>query len=342
MFKFYIHLLGSLLFIFVVFSSSSANDWTWCYEKSINVPEAKREKDCFFWTKINNSSFTQLVFSWNALRPDKGYYTFWVRGRGAKSKKWYKWHKMFNWGKDIQESFVSCFKDSTNYYYVRLESPARELLDGFSVQVKAYGGASLLNLKKLYVSLSNFKEFRSELHEVDKLTLKSLNLNCMPLISQMKLDHPDYDSLCSPTSTAMFTGYMLGNSLDAVSFASNVYDSGLKGYGSWSFNTAHAYDISSGKICCSVRRLSGFQDIHESLSLGNPVVVSIRGPLSGAALPHENGHLLLVVGYDQEKKQVICNDPAFPEDDVARVRYNIKDFIKAWERSRRLAYIAHK
>ena len=76
------------------------------------------------------------------------------------------------------------------------------------------------------------------------------------------------------------------------------------------------------------------------LQRGIPVVVSVRGPLQGAPRPYAGGHLLVVVGWDAEKQQVLCHDPAFASDAKTAKGYNIKDFLEAWERSTRLIYLA--
>jgi hypothetical protein len=47
---------------------------------------------------------------------------------------------------------------------------------------------------------------------------------------------------------------------------------------------------------------------------------------------------LVVVGYDADKKQVICFDPAFDTLDQVEVAYDIAEFLPAWERSNRLIY----
>ena len=45
-----------------------------------------------------------------------------------------------------------------------------------------------------------------------------------------------------------------------------------------------------------------------------------------------------MVGWDAKKREVICHDPAFDTVDQVYTRYDIHEFIVAWERSRRLTY----
>ncbi len=70
-----------------------------------------------------------------------------------------------------------------------------------------------------------------------------------------------------------------------------------------------------------------------------PVVVSVRGYLQGAPQEYKQGHLLLVVGWDQATQSVICHDPAIFGDQVVEYAYDLSDFLRAWELSHRLAYV---
>ena len=86
--------------------------------------------------------------------------------------------------------------------------------------------------------------------------------------------------------------------------------------------------------------MNGFDQLHKKLMVGVPVVVSVRGKLEGGQKDYNSGHLLVVVGWDAKRKSVICHDPAFYSNKKTLVRYKLKSFLRAWERSHRLAYIA--
>jgi hypothetical protein len=85
--------------------------------------------------------------------------------------------------------------------------------------------------------------------------------------------------------------------------------------------------------------MDSFKQLHTQLMNGAPVIVSVRGFLRGAPKSYDNGHLLVVVGWDAQQREVICNDPAHKTDGEVRVQYGIADFLAAWERSRRLSYL---
>ena len=74
------------------------------------------------------------------------------------------------------------------------------------------------------------------------------------------------------------------------------------------------------------------------LAQGIPVTVSVRGTLDGAPKAYDNGHLLVIVGWNAKKKAVICHDPAFDNHQYVLKQYPVQSFIRAWENSRRLAY----
>ena len=156
----------------------------------------------------------------------------------------------------------------------------------------------------------------------------------------MVLHHPKKEVLCSPTSSSMVTGYLTQKHVDSIGFARKAYDNGLNAYGSWPFNTAHAFEYAKGRFLFRVQRLASFAELHRLLKRKIPVVVSVRGKIAGAPQEYKEGHLLVVVGWNKEKKKVLCHDPAFTSNDKVRVSYDMRSFLAAWERSRRLAYCA--
>lgn len=318
--------------------------WSWLYDIKPGEYSYKSAQDMWEVTKIGVPSFSQLLFSWNALRA-KGHFSFWVQARDSITKRWYDWHQAARWGTDrngnnIQRSLQSKSKWGTRYLYVRLELPPARLADGFRMRVKAHNGAPLTAVKRIAVNTINLKRFNSETHVMGLSHLPSVYISQVPSRSQMVLNHPRYEVLCSPTSTTMLLSYLLKRNLDPRDVAQGVYDHGLGVYGSWPFNIAHAFEVCEGKMGFHVERLSSFKDLHRQLLHGIPVVVSVRGPLKGAPLPYANGHLLLVVGYNKRFKKVLCQDPAFDRDEKTAVAYELKDFLTAWERSYRLAYVA--
>lgn len=324
------------------FSAEQNSSWTWLHRKYFSNEEQEQNKikKAIICAKNNLPHFNQLIFSWNALRPKKGYFTFYAQIKNAKTQKWGKWHRMISWGNNIQKSYKTNPDQLSSYHHVRLESAIDSKADAFAIKVESEEGADLALLKSFAVNLSNFSNFKSEL-EQNLASLSTVYIQGVPQFSQFELDHPRNDGFCSPTSCAMLISYLMSKRIDPVKFAEKSHDTGLDKYGSWPFNMAHAFEHSQGKISFAVTRFNSFKNLYAHLSKGIPVVISVRGYIQGAPKVYNNGHLLLVIGYDAKTKDVICHDPAVSDAKIVKKRYPLKSFLSAWERSHRLAYLAH-
>lgn len=337
-----------LVTLLSVCSFSELGSWSYLYkiDGSRLEKKLKKTRETYRWLKRAIDPFTELIFSWNALRPAKGYYSFWVKVRDKATKKWYPWHKMSIWGLDargkyLQKSFSSKKNGATFYNYVRLELPQKKFADAFKVKVGIHNSSlDKTKIEQLIVNTANRSKFKSEVGTSLFDALNSVTIAKIPKYSQMILNHPKFDSLCSPTSISMVLGYLLKREINPIEIAENVFDGGLDIYGSWPFNVAYGYELGQGKIAFHVEKLQSFKVLYNLLKNSLPVIVSVRGPLEGGATPYANGHLLVVIGYNKEEKKVICHDPAFSDNESVLVSYDLDKFVKAWERSYRLAYIA--
>lgn len=315
--------------------------WTSVFRQRITPQDVKNATDnLIVFTKDGVHPFSQLMFSWNAMRPHKGHFSFYVQARHARNKKWGVWHHMSDWGAGVQRSYVSKSDGIAQFVHVRLESNKANLCDGFRIKIIAKNGASLSQLKAFTVTIANSHDFKPE-HYGDHIEqLSSVYVHDVPKISQFALNHPDNSRICSPTSCTMLIQFLTGVEIDPLDFARRSYDRGLGAYGSWPFNMAHAYEKAGGRGWFFNTRLNSFTELHAQLSRGIPVVVSVRGKMINAPREYPNGHLLVVVGWDAKKKQVICHDPASESHISVEKRYSFKDFTRAWDLSWRLAYWA--
>jgi Peptidase_C39 like family len=310
----------------------ASSGWTWHYW--FHNTSTQNADVSFVQTKV--PSFTQLIFSWNAVRPRNGFWSFFVSVRNANTQHWGKWHHMADWGKNIQKTRTSK-SDGTSYYaHVRLETEPSLYADGFRVKIVR----SKNNLERqdpiCFITISNHNKFNSE--QRLPFCLQSCQIKGLCCIAQYTLDHRDKDRMCSPISAIMaLSRYTKVDS--PLDFANNVYDSGLDSYGSWPLTAAQMFAMGNKKITCHVTRLNSFIELHKKLMQNIPVVVSVRGKLQGASKKFPNGHLVTVTGWDNKTKEIICHDPAqFHTNNVIK-RYHIKTFLRAWERSRRLVYL---
>jgi hypothetical protein len=184
----------------------------------------------------------------------------------------------------------------------------------------------------------------------------------VPTFSQEKHvgHYPQWDNggeaWCSPTSVAMVLKYWqrgpsatdlewVDPPVDAeVDFAArNVFDYAYQGAGNWPFNTAYAarYGLSG-----FITRLRSFTEAEELVAAGIPLIISVafkKSELDGAGYG-TNGHLMVVVGFD-ERGDVVVNDPAshlIPDNDQVRVTYRRDQLENAWlPKSGGTTYLIH-
>lgn len=322
--------------------TSSGHEWTWLFHKKFSEQElygnaAKKEVS---FLKHGVPNFSQLLFSWNAFRPHAGYFSFSVQVRDAKRKQWGMWHKMAEWGAGIQRSFSQTADSLSQYHFVRLELDKSKHADALRIKIEAHDGASLKDIRSLAMSLSDMRKFKHETIDRSYESLASIYIPNVPRQSQMTVSYKNKQSICSPTSCGMLVSFLKNKHIDYLSFVKHAYDHGLGVHGSWPFNTAHAFEQCKGNVFFSVGRLPSFKHLHERLLQGIPIVVSVRGEISGAPQAYNNGHLMLVIGWDAKRQLVICHDPAEKNNDAVLKKYSLSSFIRAWERSHRLVYLA--
>jgi hypothetical protein len=323
------------------------NDFSKTYSKFFKKGDFKqdKQKNVCFWQEQNVKPFTELILSWNALRPTNGKFNIWVN---VLHHKWSGWFLLAEWSEKSQQTFVNTTNSPfVHKKHVRLEVKNGRRATAFRVKVEAKNGANIEDLKAIFACVSDMDKFRIE---QPNLKLESIRVKGVPRQSQMVLKHPRFFDICSPTSLSMILGYFqhslcksfIGGLKDFVpEFADKVHDdSYLDIYGSWPLNVAQAFDSSYGKVFFRVERLNGFEDLYKRLQKKTPVAVSVRGHLTGGAKVYDSGHFIVIVGWDAARRSVLCIDPAFKSSKQTLRAYNIKSFLNAWGTSRNLSYIA--
>lgn len=173
-------------------------------------------------------------------------------------------------------------------------------------------------------------------------------LDVPPHSQQLYRDHdPELDgggqSWCSPTAVTMVLEYW-GVRLPepAVPYAArHTYDVAYGGCGNWAFNTAFAARFG---LTAFVTRLRSLAEAELFTRAGIPLVLGVRfraDQLDGAGYD-TNGHLLVLVGFDEHGDPVV-NDPAshhVRSDDEVRTTYRRDQFLSSWqERGTGIAYV---
>lgn len=296
--------------------------------------ENEKKTQTFVWEETGVKPFHELIVSWDAERPLNGSYLIQV---SVLTSEWSPWLDYAFWGPRHQYTFKSSLVDA----HVQVYQDAIEVLEnnkghGFRVRIVANENASLEGFRALHVSAMDRDHDNFSMMAPENVSVQ-LKVNGL---SQMALPDERNSRLCSPTSTTATINFLSGCfKVSPIEFANSVVDSSFDIYGNWILNTAQASHLLGKPWHCFVTRLTSFNEIAEQLKKGYPVVVSVKGPLEGGALPYAGGHLLVVTGYDSEKGQVFCMDPAFPSDDLTNVNYDVNDFLMAWSRRKGLAYI---
>lgn len=295
------------------------------------------------WQKAGTDPFNELIVSWNALRPKNGYMTVWV---SVKLREWTAWHRLAQWGQDYQRTFVNKLNPYVHTKHCRVEMQRGALGRGFRIRVTFHQGANPKNLKACFACMSRLKDFKLM---YPRIKLPSVAIKGFPRQSQLVINHERCKDLCSPVSTSMMVAYFYqrfyGMKPDnpmqnyVIDFAEKSHDQGyLDIYGNWILNVAQAFDSCNGDVFFRVERLNSFYDLYHCLAQKIPVAVSVRR-LIGGATPYRKGHILVVVGWNRQKKCVICMDPAFKTTKQTLRAYPLRRFLRAWARSNNLSYV---
>ncbi len=154
-------------------------------------------------------------------------------------------------------------------------------------------------------------------------------------------NYPNGGVLCSATSTSMMLSHyakLLNRpeiDHDVPDVEASVWDPIYKGAGNWPFNTAYFGSFEGLKGCVS--RFTSINDLEILTKAGIPVVCSVSlDLLQGKERGRENGHLVIVVGFENDGTPIF-NDPAFKAG--VRKTYKRADFEKAWCYSKRTVYL---
>lgn len=281
----------------------------------------------YTWEEPALLPFDELIVSWNAARPQKGRYAIAV---SLKIKEWTPWLDYAVWGAADQFTFDRRLPHCQTFQDI-VEVLDGEKATGFRVRVKAEEGAALHEFRMLHAAFTN-----RAMHSIEAgFALDDSPPLAVPGLSQMQIPHERHKSFCSPTSLTAVINYLQpALQLAPQTFAERVKDTGFDIYGNWIFNTAESSHLG---VNCYVARLSRFEQIVAQLQKGYPVIVSVRGPLSGSAMPYDSGHLMVVKGYQQ--RVVYCMDPAFPDHEETSVQYPLEQFLQAWGRRQGIAYM---
>ena len=157
------------------------------------------------------------------------------------------------------------------------------------------------------------------------------------MLAEEKIRH----RICSPSSLAMAVSKIKGLAeieANAVwkKLITLCYDQNINAYGSW---PKAMYPASALGVLGGIEAHADLESAEKCLKLGQPVVCSIdyeKGKLKGAPLESTKGHLVTLIGVNDE--QILVMDPAAPEQSRVAREYDRKEFEDAWLRKRGAGY----
>ncbi len=295
-------------------------------------PEAHKKKS-YIWENTA-LSFNELLIGWNAQRPYRGQFHI---SLSLKIEDWSPWFSYALWGANGQRSFehqhgpFKIFQDT-------ICIDKGYLATGWRVKVEAKQMPNLQRFHAFYAAIVPSKKPV----DINKNSFMQGSYICLevPGMSQIAIKNSCNMRLCSPTSTTAVIHYLNKQTdITPMEFAHKVWDSYFDIYGHWVFAMAQAYVELGEEWETRVMYLNDFEDVYRFLKTGYPVVVSVKGRLPGSLHPYNQGHLLVVRGFDPIKNKVLCMDPAYPKNSNTYVTYALNDFVSSWQRRKNVAYL---
>jgi hypothetical protein len=281
--------------------------------------------------------YTEAIASWNADTPAGSWVEIQFRAKYG-GTRWSKWYILGIWASDystIERHSVRLQGDSDGFVAVDtfISSNKKEATSAFQLKIRLFSvnGTAIPSVRNASVAYSTSAPKSASVSSGDPTVWGKPALN-IPECSQMV--YPDGGEVwCSPTSTSMVLGRWnnTGTCSDRVHAAvEGVFDWIYNGHGNWPFNTAYAAEQGYEGY---VARFTSLEKAEEFVKAGVPVVMSIawgNGDLTGADIASTNGHLLVLVGFD-ELGNPIVNDPASPSDgEAVQHTYLRSEFEPLW------------
>jgi hypothetical protein len=274
--------------------------------------------------------FREAIPSWNIQCPKSCGYTVELRISGE-GKKWSPWFFIGSWGtfnKKPREPDSSWGAVKVDYFVaLRDASFIQFRVNLFSREGKE---TPLLSLFTLALSSERGDQNNALRRPMEKklppeLWRKHLNV---PYRSQLEEEKSIAGHICSPTSVSMVMEYW-GISRTTAHVAQDIYDSGHKMYGIWwrAVEEASQFGLEGW-----VQYFRNWEDVRAWIAKDQPVIACISfesGALCGSMNDASEGHVIVIVGFD-ENGDPICNDPAGTSSDDGIVVYDQEELARAW------------
>lgn len=281
-------------------------------------------------------NYKEAIASWNASTPPGSWIE--VQFSAHYGTHWSKWYVLGIWAADdstIRRHSVQSQGDADGFVAVDtfVSSNKKETPDKFQLKFRLFSAnGAIPSVRNASVAYSMEAPKSASASAGNPALWTKLTV---PMCSQMV--YPDGGEVwCSPTSTSMVLGYwsfMPGACEPRVRAAvEGVYDWIYNGHGNWPFNTAYA---AAQGYEGYVARFTSLEQAEPFIAAGVPVIMSIawdKGELTGSYIDSTNGHLLVLVGFDDQGNPIV-NDPASQFDATVEHVYLRSEFEPLWLQS---------
>lgn len=281
--------------------------------------------------------FQGVMASWNADTPRGTWLETLVRAERP-GGSWTRWYNLGVWAADtstVRRHSVKDEQDDDGIVYTDLLvlKDAPEGGSAYQVQLRLFTQEPNLTprLRRVGAALSNTPVMPTGLMAPGSPALWGKELAVTSCSQMVYADGGEV--WCSPTSVAMVLAYYRRGTPvcepGVRATVAGVYDWVYDGHGNWLFNTAYA---ATHGLEAVVARFTSLADLEPWIAADVPVVFSFawkEGELEGAPLPKSNGHLAVLVGFD-ENGDPIVNDPAAQQDEGVRRVYPRAQLERLW------------
>jgi hypothetical protein len=299
--------------------------------------------------------FREAIASWNANTPDGTWIEARIQARIAGT--WSKEFILGIWASGtgtVERHSVQAQGDGTAFVAVDTLVLSKKTPDADAYRLKfllfqATGSSAIPSIRNASLAYSTTPERPTTLDAGNPANWDRTIV--VPECSQDEYPGEGGEVWCSPTSTSMVLGSWGDGAPDCSTrvhaAVDGVFDWIYDGHGNWPFNTAYAATktTTGGPLEGYVVRFTSMAQLETWVAAGVPVVISYawkKSELTGVSINSSDGHLAVVVGFDEAGNPVV-NDPAEPlGDEFVQRTYNRAQLEMLWlEHSGGTAYLMY-
>jgi len=286
--------------------------------------------------------FNDLVPSWNIDVPAGGGFAVQIRMARQQDDFWTPFYYLGSWGRAPQvdkkvtaddNGLINIDYFQSNNRFDRIQY--RVLLSGSDL-----GHPPIIRRVGLAYSntLNDVNLFVTHRRKIDPGPKEKWARRLpVPWRSQKAEDKKISGSICSPTSVSMVMHYR-GIDEPTAKVCATIWDEEYELYGNWwrAVQGAYTYGLPG-----YIERFGDWNAVKQHIARDEPVIASIKvkkGQLRNSPYRETNGHLLVIVGFD-EAGNVHINDPAAATADQGTTTYAREDMEQVWLANGGVGYI---